>query len=150
MTRDDGAHSLGDAIPRQVLENIPEDPAVDYLELLRNTGMTKTDLDRALADLENLGVINKKDGQSGPLLEDRGRTRYRVVFVGRRRQIPFSIKAHRAAIDPRRRDGGLPGWPGRPPQDSPNGLGRSDAPGRPLSSSGTGRGGRRSVVRIMG
>ena len=68
MTRDDGPHSLGDAIRRQVLENIPEDPAVDYLELLRNTGMTKT-------DLENLGVINKKDGQSGPLLEDRGRTR---------------------------------------------------------------------------
>ena len=75
MTRDDGPHSLGDSIRRQVLENIPEDPAVDYLELLRNTGMTKTDLDPALADLENLGVINKKDGQSGPLLEDRGRTR---------------------------------------------------------------------------
>ena len=75
MTRDDGAHSLGDAIPRQVLENIPEAPTVDYLELLRNTGMTKTDLDRALVDLENLGVINKKDGQSSPLLEDRGRTR---------------------------------------------------------------------------
>ena len=99
MTRDDGPHSLGDSIQRQVLENIPEDPAVDYLEL--------------------------------------------------RRKIPFSIKAHSAAIDPRRRDGGLPGWPGRPPQDSPNGLGRSDAPGRPLWSSGTGWGGRRSVVRIM-
>ena len=68
MTRDDGPHSLGDSIQRQVLENIPEDPAVDYLELLRNTGMTKT-------DLENLGVINKKDGQSGPLFEDRVRTR---------------------------------------------------------------------------
>ena len=76
MTRDDGPHSLGDTIRRQVLENIPEDPAVDYLELRRNTGMTEADLDRALADLENLGVINKKkDGQSGPLLEDKGRTR---------------------------------------------------------------------------
>ena len=68
MTRDDGPHSLGDSIRRQVLENIPEDPAVDYLELRLNTGMTE-------ADLENLGVINKKDGQSGPLLEDKGRTR---------------------------------------------------------------------------
>ena len=75
MTRDDGPHSLSDSIRRQVLGNIPEDPAVDYLELLRNTGMAKTDLDRALADLANLGVINKKDGQSGPLLEDKGRTR---------------------------------------------------------------------------
>ena len=75
MTRDDGPHSLGDSIRRQVLENIPEGRAVDYLELLRNTGMTKTDLDRALADLEKLGVINKKDGQSGPLFEDRVRTR---------------------------------------------------------------------------
>ena len=72
MTRDDGAHSLGDAIRRQVLESIPEDPAVDYLELLRNTGITKTDLDRALADLENLGVINKKDGQSDPSIGGQG------------------------------------------------------------------------------
>ena len=60
MTRDDEPHSLGDTIRWQVLENIPEDPAVDYLELRRNTGMTDADLDRALADLENLGVINKK------------------------------------------------------------------------------------------
>jgi len=60
MTRDDGPHSLGDTIRRQVLENIPEDPSVDYLELRRNTSMTEADLDRALADLENLGVINKK------------------------------------------------------------------------------------------
>lgn len=60
MTRDDGPNSLGDAVLRQVLETIPEDPAVDYLELRRNTGMTEADLDRVLADLENLGVINKK------------------------------------------------------------------------------------------
>ena len=60
MTLDGGPNSLGDAVRRQVLENIPEDPAVDYLELRRNTGMTEADLDRALADLENLGVINTK------------------------------------------------------------------------------------------
>ena len=60
MTLDGGPNSLGDAVRRQVLENIPEDPAVDYLELHRNTGMTEADLDRALADLENLGVINTK------------------------------------------------------------------------------------------
>ena len=61
MTRDDGPNSLGDAVRRQVLENIPQDPAVDYLELRRNTGMTEADLDRALADLEDLGVINTKN-----------------------------------------------------------------------------------------
>lgn len=61
MTLDGGPNSLGDAVRRQVLENIPEDPAVDYLELRRKTGMTEADLDRALADLENLGVINTKN-----------------------------------------------------------------------------------------
>ncbi len=75
MTRDDGPNSLGDAVLRQVLETIPEDPAVDYLELRRNTGMTEADLDRVLADLENGCDQQKKDGRTGPLLEDRDRTR---------------------------------------------------------------------------
>ena len=45
---------------RQVLEHIPDDPAVGYRELLRKTGLTGFDLDEALAELENLGVVNSK------------------------------------------------------------------------------------------
>jgi excisionase family DNA binding protein len=67
MTRNDGQNYSGEAIRRHVLENIPEDPAVDYIQLRRKTGITEADLDQALVDLENLGVINTKKSANGVL-----------------------------------------------------------------------------------
>ncbi|MCH7736620.1 MAG: helix-turn-helix domain-containing protein [Chloroflexi bacterium] len=61
MRQDDGQKPRGGVTNRrQVLEQIPEDPAVAYLELRRKTGLTGADLDEALAELEDLGVINTK------------------------------------------------------------------------------------------
>ena len=61
MTLEDGQKSSGSAANRrQVLEQIPEDPAVGYLELIGKTGLTGPDLDETLFELENLGVINSK------------------------------------------------------------------------------------------
>ena len=61
MTQDNGQQSRRAAAnQRQVLEQIPDDPAVGYLELRRRTGLAEADLDAALAELENLQVINSK------------------------------------------------------------------------------------------
>ena len=61
MTLEDGQKSPGAAATRRrVLEQIPEDPVVGYLELLAKTGLTGPDLDEALSVLENLGVIKSK------------------------------------------------------------------------------------------
>ena len=61
MTQDDNQQSRDpNAARRQVLEQISDDPAVGYLELLRITGLASTDLDGALAELENMGIINSK------------------------------------------------------------------------------------------
>ncbi len=61
MTRDNKQQSYrGSTDQRLLLEHIPEDPAVGYSELLRKTGLSGADIDRALMELENLGVINSK------------------------------------------------------------------------------------------
>ncbi len=61
MTRDDGQQFRGPAANRRlVLEQIPEDPAVGYYELRHKTGLIGTDLDEALEELEELGVIVSK------------------------------------------------------------------------------------------
>ncbi len=61
MTQDGGQQfRRAVANQRQVLEHIPDDPAVGYLELRHRTGLNGADLDEALAELENLRVINSK------------------------------------------------------------------------------------------
>ena len=61
MIQDDGQRFRRIAAnQRRLLENIPDYPAVGYLELRRRTGLAGSDLDEALAELENLGVINSK------------------------------------------------------------------------------------------
>ncbi len=61
MTEED--HQLfRDAIAnqRRVLEHILDDPAIGYLELRQKSGLAVADLDGALEELEDLGVINSK------------------------------------------------------------------------------------------
>ena len=61
MTHDDAQQLRRTVVNRrQALEHIPDDPAVGYLELRRKTGLTGADLDEALAELKNLGVIDSK------------------------------------------------------------------------------------------
>jgi len=45
---------------RLLLEYILEDPAVGYSELLQKTGLAEAELERALIELENLGVVDSK------------------------------------------------------------------------------------------
>ena len=61
MTLDDGlqfSSSIGNR--QRLLELIPADPPIGYLELRRKTRLTGSDLDGALAELEDLGAINSK------------------------------------------------------------------------------------------
>ena len=61
MTNGDDQQNHGTSPDRRrVLGHIYEDLAVGYLELRRKTRLTGADLDRALAELENLGVIHEK------------------------------------------------------------------------------------------
>ena len=61
MTLEDGqqfSSSVGNW--QRLLEHIPVDPPVGYLELRRKTKLVAADLDGALEELEDLGVINSK------------------------------------------------------------------------------------------
>ena len=61
MTLDDGpqfSSSIGNR--QRLLELIPAEPPIGYLELRRKTRLGVADLDGALAELEDLGVINSK------------------------------------------------------------------------------------------
>ncbi|PKB71413.1 MAG: hypothetical protein BZY87_06045 [SAR202 cluster bacterium Io17-Chloro-G6] len=61
MTRNDGqqfSSSIGNR--QRLLEFIPIDPPIGYLELRRNSRLSGADLDGALAELEDLGVIDSK------------------------------------------------------------------------------------------
>lgn len=61
MTLNDGTKFSGSIGDRQrLLELIPADPPIGYLELRRKPRLTGTDLDGALAELEDLGIINSK------------------------------------------------------------------------------------------
>lgn len=61
MTLDDGlqfSSSIGNR--QRLLEHIPIDPPIGYLELRRKTKLPEGNLDGALAELEHLGVISSK------------------------------------------------------------------------------------------
>ena len=61
MTLNDGLEISSSVGNRQRLfELIPADPPIGYLELRRKIKLTAADLDGALAELEDLGVINSK------------------------------------------------------------------------------------------
>ena len=61
MTLDDNNYLSGSMGNRQrLLELIPTDPPIGYLELRGKTEMTVAGLDGALAELEHLGVIDAK------------------------------------------------------------------------------------------
>ena len=61
MTQGNGQQYRGAAANRRlVLEQIPEDPAAGYAELRGKTSLAGADLDDALAELEDLGVIIAK------------------------------------------------------------------------------------------
>ena len=61
MTIDDGLQFSSSVGNRQrLLELIPADPPIGYLELRRETNLSGADLDGALAELEDLGVIDSK------------------------------------------------------------------------------------------
>ena len=61
MTLDDGlqfSSSIGNR--QRLLEHIPIDPPIGYLELRRKTKLPEGNIDGALAELEHLGVISSK------------------------------------------------------------------------------------------
>ena len=62
MTQDNNPRSYRNAAnQRKLLEHIPEVPSIiGYLELRQRTGLFGTDIDAALIELENLGVINSR------------------------------------------------------------------------------------------
>ena len=62
---DDGLQISRSTGKRQrLLELIPADPPIGYLELRRKTRLAGSDLDRALAELEDLGVIDSKHAKN--------------------------------------------------------------------------------------
>ncbi|MDA1127833.1 MAG: helix-turn-helix domain-containing protein [Chloroflexi bacterium] len=61
MTQNDGPQYSSSIGNRQgLLELIPADAPIGYLELRRKTTLSSTDLDGALSELEDLGVIVSK------------------------------------------------------------------------------------------
>ena len=61
MTQNDGLRFLSSVANRQrLLELIPTDPPIGYLELRRKTKLVASDLDGALAELVDLGAVNSK------------------------------------------------------------------------------------------
>ena len=61
MTQNDGLQYSSSISNRQrLLGLIPTDPPIGYLELRRRTTLSSSDLDGALSELEDLGVIDSK------------------------------------------------------------------------------------------